>query len=168
MSLKLETLIIAWINQCGCFFIFLKYFIFKLCLGVFGLKFGLKTFEPHYRRQGLSDSFLVMFCCWVNVWGCFYHNLEIFIFRLYFWAKIWSRTSGHIWEDLDCLISFFSYRLDKSLVMLFYYFGFLIFLFLGHFWSQHRDQPFSTYAKFSEELTFLTSWYAHVHVHIRG
>ena len=26
----------------------------------------------------------------------------------------------------------------------------------------------STYAKFSEKLTFLSPWYAHVRVHIRG
>ena len=28
--------------------------------------------------------------------------------------------------------------------------------------------PFSTYAKFSEKLTFLTPWYAHVRARIRG
>ena len=33
-----------------------------------------------------------------------------------------------------------------------------------HLW----DHSFSTYAKFSEKLTFLTPWYAHVRVHIRG
>ena len=27
------------------------------------------------------------------------------------------------------------------------------------------DQPFSTYAKFPEELTFLPCWHAHVHVY---
>ena len=31
-----------------------------------------------------------------------------------------------------------------------------------------RGHPLSTYAKFSEKLTFLTPWYAHVCVHIRG
>ena len=31
-----------------------------------------------------------------------------------------------------------------------------------------RVHWFSTYAKFSEKLTFLTSWYAHVPMHIRG
>ena len=30
------------------------------------------------------------------------------------------------------------------------------------------DHPFSTYAKFSEKLTFLTPWYAHERVRIRG
>ena len=30
------------------------------------------------------------------------------------------------------------------------------------------DHSFSTYAKFSEKLTFLTPWYAHVSVRIRG
>ena len=30
------------------------------------------------------------------------------------------------------------------------------------------DHPFSTYAKFSEKLTFLTPWYTHVRVRIRG
>ena len=116
-------------------------------------------------KDGLI-SFLLMFCCWVND-----HNLRIFIFWLYFWAKIWSKTTRHIWEGLDCLISFFfmfSYRLGKSLVMFFFIISnSWFFLFLGHFWAQHRNHPFSTYAKFSEELTFLTSWYAHVHVRIR-
>ena len=31
-----------------------------------------------------------------------------------------------------------------------------------------RDHPLSTYAKFSEKLTFLTPWYVHVRVYIRG
>ena len=31
-----------------------------------------------------------------------------------------------------------------------------------------RDHPFSTYAKFSEKLTFLTPWYWYVRVCIRG
>ena len=31
-----------------------------------------------------------------------------------------------------------------------------------------RGHPFSTYAKFSENLTFLTPWYAHVRVRISG
>ena len=31
-----------------------------------------------------------------------------------------------------------------------------------------RGHPLSTYAKFSEKLTFLTPWYAHVPVRIRG
>ena len=31
-----------------------------------------------------------------------------------------------------------------------------------------RAHPLSTYAKFSEELTFLTPWYAHVRLPIRG
>ena len=31
-----------------------------------------------------------------------------------------------------------------------------------------RGHPLSTYAKFSEKLTFLTPWYAHVCVRIRG
>ena len=31
-----------------------------------------------------------------------------------------------------------------------------------------RDHPFSTYAKYSEKLTFLTPLYAHIHAHIRG
>ena len=31
-----------------------------------------------------------------------------------------------------------------------------------------RGHPLSTYAKFSEKLTFLTPWYAHVRVRIRG
>ena len=30
------------------------------------------------------------------------------------------------------------------------------------------DHSFSTYAKFSEKLIFLTPWYAHVRVRIRG
>ena len=30
------------------------------------------------------------------------------------------------------------------------------------------DYSFSTYTKLSEELTFFTPWYAHVHVRIRG
>ena len=30
------------------------------------------------------------------------------------------------------------------------------------------DHPFITLAKFSEELTFLTPWYAHVRVRISG
>ena len=30
-----------------------------------------------------------------------------------------------------------------------------------------RDHPFSTWAKCSKKLTFLTSWYAHERVHIR-
>ena len=30
------------------------------------------------------------------------------------------------------------------------------------------DHPLSTYAKFSEKLTFLSPWYAHVLVRIRG
>ena len=31
-----------------------------------------------------------------------------------------------------------------------------------------RGHPLSTYAKFSEKLTFLTPWHAHVRVRIRG
>ena len=31
-----------------------------------------------------------------------------------------------------------------------------------------RDHSFNTYTKFSEKLTFLTPWYAHVGVCIRG
>ena len=31
-----------------------------------------------------------------------------------------------------------------------------------------RDHPLSTYANFFEKLTFLTPWYAHVRVRIRG
>ena len=34
--------------------------------------------------------------------------------------------------------------------------------------SPLRDRPLNTYEKFSEELTFLTAWYAHVRVRIRG
>ena len=30
------------------------------------------------------------------------------------------------------------------------------------------DYSFNTYAKFFEELTFLTPWYAHIRVRIRG
>ena len=30
------------------------------------------------------------------------------------------------------------------------------------------SHPLSTYAKFSEQLTFLTPWYVHVRVRIRG
>ena len=37
------------------------------------------------------------------------------------------------------------------------------------FWNfVTRGNPLSTYAKFSEKLTFLTLWYAHVSVRIRG
>ena len=36
-----------------------------------------------------------------------------------------------------------------------------------HFIKRIRDHPFSTYAKFSEKPTFLTSWYAHVRLRIR-
>ena len=32
----------------------------------------------------------------------------------------------------------------------------------------HKDHSFSTYAKFSEKLSFLTPRYAHVHVRMRG
>ena len=32
----------------------------------------------------------------------------------------------------------------------------------GCFWSYSRSHSFSTYAKFSEKLIFLTPWYAHV------
>ena len=32
----------------------------------------------------------------------------------------------------------------------------------------NRGHPLSTYAKFSEKLTFLTPWYAHLRVRIRG
>ena len=31
-----------------------------------------------------------------------------------------------------------------------------------------REHSSSAYSKFSEKLTFLTPWYAHVSVHIRG
>ena len=34
-------------------------------------------------------------------------------------------------------------------------------------WGTIRDHSFSTYAKFSEKITFLTHWYAHVRVRIR-
>ena len=34
--------------------------------------------------------------------------------------------------------------------------------------SPIRGHPLSTYAKFSEKLTFLTPWYAHIRVPIRG
>ena len=33
---------------------------------------------------------------------------------------------------------------------------------------QVRNHPFSAYAKCSEKLTFLTPWYAHVRMRIRG
>ena len=36
-----------------------------------------------------------------------------------------------------------------------------------HFWFV-GGHPLSTYAKFSEKLTFLTPWYVHVRVRIRG
>ena len=32
----------------------------------------------------------------------------------------------------------------------------------------YRNHPLNTYAKFSEKLTFLTPWYAHVRARIRG
>ena len=34
--------------------------------------------------------------------------------------------------------------------------------------SELGGHPFSTYAKFIEKLRFLTPWFAHVHVRIRG
>ena len=34
--------------------------------------------------------------------------------------------------------------------------------------SKPKDYPFNAYAEFSEKLTFLTQWYAHECVHIRG
>ena len=34
--------------------------------------------------------------------------------------------------------------------------------------GQVRGNPLSTYVKFSEKLTFLTPWYAHLRVLIRG
>ena len=34
--------------------------------------------------------------------------------------------------------------------------------------STIRAHPLSTYAKLSEKLTFLTPWYVHVRVRIRG
>ena len=78
-----------------------------------------------------------MFCCWVNAWRCFHHNLKIFIFRSYFWAKIWSKTFRHIWECLDCLISFLCFFIDWTNSW-WCFFKFLliswIFLFLGHFY----------------------------------
>ena len=44
--------------------------------------------------------------------------------------------------------------------------------FLRTFWRSQknlrRDHSFSTYAKFSEKLTFLAPWYAHVRVRIKG
>ena len=39
---------------------------------------------------------------------------------------------------------------------------------VNHFKWLIRGYPFSIYAKFSEKLTFLTPWYAHVRVRIRG
>ena len=36
------------------------------------------------------------------------------------------------------------------------------------FQTLHRGHPLSAYTKFSEKLIFLTPWYAHVHVGIRG
>ena len=34
--------------------------------------------------------------------------------------------------------------------------------------SMNRGHPLNTHAKFPKKLTFLTPWYAHVHVRIRG
>ena len=49
-------------------------------------------------------------------------------------------------------------------------------LFIQVFWDfsfiisqwDEKGHPLSTYTKFSEKLTFLTPWYAHVRVRIRG
>ena len=38
----------------------------------------------------------------------------------------------------------------------------------GYIWSYVWGHPLSTYAKFSEKLTFLTLWYAYVRVRISG
>ena len=33
---------------------------------------------------------------------------------------------------------------------------------------KNRGHPLSTYPEFSEKLTFLTPWYAHAHVRVKG
>ena len=106
----------------GCFSNFWKKFSFTSYLGHFWTKISPSNFRPRHRVQGWSNFLLFMFWYWVNAWGCFYHNLKIFIFRLYLWAKLWSKTFERIWEGLDCLISLFFmfiYSLGKLLVMFF-------------------------------------------------
>ena len=41
-------------------------------------------------------------------------------------------------------------------------------IFSDCYFNSLGDHPLSTYAKFSEKLTFLTLWYAHVRVRIMG
>ena len=43
-----------------------------------------------------------------------------------------------------------------------------IFIAESLYYISARGHSFSTYVTFSEKLTFLTRWYAHVRVHIRG
>ena len=96
--------------------------------------------------EGKDDliSFFFRLCCWVNAWGCFYHNLKKKIFKSCCWAKIWWKTLGCIWKGLDCLISFFfmfSYRWVRPWRCFFFnLFYFLeVFLLLGHFWAPHNQ-----------------------------
>ena len=46
----------------------------------------------------------------------------------------------------------------------------LIYSWIKSSWNKNwqRGHPLSTYAKFPEKLTFVTPWYVHVRVHIRG
>ena len=64
-----------------------------------------------------------------------------------------------------------SFKLKKNMLFQesFSYFKCLCFLprLVPTFPITIRDHPFSAYAKFSEKLTFLTTWYAHVRVRIR-
>ena len=73
-----------------------------------------------------------------------------------------SRQNCHRWTRSDKFIknqenSLFLKMINKL----------IIYMLLKYF-SNNRGHPFSTYAKFSEKLIFLTPWYADVCVRIRG
>ena len=59
----------------------------------------------------------------------------------------------------------------KGFVMVFYDLNVLVFMYIlswDNFFILRRGSFIVTYTKFSEKLTFLTSWYAHASIRIRG
>ena len=93
--------------------------------------------------EGKDDwiSFIFMFCCWVNSWGCIHHNFKI-VFTSYFGLKfslipgasrkawiVWFLSYVFLWIGQIPGDSFF------KLLLIFW-----IFLFLGHFWAPYTKK----------------------------
>ena len=89
----------------------------------------------------------------------FYIFLKFFLYSITLISNTLSKILLWIF-----FIVFYLYKLTNHFFVFIQFVISIFFLFYFPFW----DYPFSTYARFHKELTFLAHWYAYISVRIRG